>query len=166
MTRREDPVWGSDEKASTGNVDSMHVTNSVPQIQPFNAGIWLQLESYALDHTREDDMRICVFTGPFFDRDDPMRYGVPIPLKFWKVLAFLHSDTGKLTATGYTMSQEPFLGESEFVFGQHQNRQRPVHAIERQAGLSFGPLAEVDPMRDVPESVDRLLTAPSQIKFR
>ena len=51
----------------------MHVTNTVPQMQPFNAGIWLALESYALDHARSDQMRISVFTGPFLLADDPVR---------------------------------------------------------------------------------------------
>lgn len=165
MTRREDPIWGSDTDASTGNVDSMHVTNAVPQIQPFNAGIWLQLESYALDHTREDSMRISVFTGPFLTGDDPVHFGVRIPLRFWKVIAFIHDETGELSATGYTMSQEPFIGDSEFVFGQHQNRQRPILEIEREAGITFGELSQVDPLRTLPESTDRLLSAPGQIRF-
>src|SRR5262249_47359320 len=44
MTRREDPIWGTMSAATLGNSDSMHVTNTVPQMQPFNAGIWLGLE--------------------------------------------------------------------------------------------------------------------------
>ena len=73
MTRREDPIWGEPDEASLGNADSMHVTNTVPQMQPFNAGIWLSLESYALDHARSDRMRISVMTGPFLLADDPVR---------------------------------------------------------------------------------------------
>ena len=76
MTRREDPIWGEPEDAALGNSDSMHVTNTVPQMQPFNAGIWLGLEDYALEHARDDQMRISVFTGPFFADDDPVRFGV------------------------------------------------------------------------------------------
>ena len=78
MTRREDPIWGSQDAASRGNADSMHVTNAVPQMQVFNAGIWLGLEDYALEHCREDDMRICVFTGPVFRNNDPVKFGVKI----------------------------------------------------------------------------------------
>jgi endonuclease G len=37
----------------------MHVTNSP---------IWLALEDYALDHAREDEMKISVFTGPYLER--------------------------------------------------------------------------------------------------
>ena len=100
MTRREDPIWGEPKAAALGNSDSMHVTNTVPQMQPFNAGIWLALESYALDHARTDDMRISVFTGPFLMPDDPVRDGVLIPRSFWKVIAFIHDETRELCATG------------------------------------------------------------------
>jgi endonuclease G len=171
MTRREDPAWGEDEAtAMEGNVDSMHVTNAVPQIQPFNAGIWLRLEDYALDNAREDEMRISVFTGPFFsddgnDEEESTRFGVQIPVKFWKVIAFLHEETGALAATGYTMSQRTFIGDDEIVFGQHESHQRPIAEIEARAGISFGPLAEVDGMRDVPESAPTLLTDPRQIRW-
>ncbi len=166
MTRREDPNWGGVEAATIGNKDSMHVTNAVPQIQPFNAGIWLSLEDYALDNCRDDDMRISVFTGPYLETDDPVRDGVQIPLSFWKVIAFIHDDTGALSATGYQMSQEGFIGEEEFVFGQHENRQCSIAEIEEKAGISFGLLADVDPLRDSAESITGgVLTDPRQIRF-
>jgi endonuclease G len=166
MTRREDPIWGDPDLASLGNRDSMHVTNTVPQIQPFNAGIWLALESYALDHARSDRMRISVMTGPFLLTDDPVREGVLIPRSFWKVIAFIHDETGELCATGYTMSQEAFLDDEEFVFGKHQTAQTRIAAIERRAGLSFGPLSAVDPFEGDEEGVGMLLTDPAQIQFR
>ena len=90
MTRREDPGWGSPAIGKRGNEDSMHVTNTTPQMQAFNAPIWLALEDYALQHAREDEMKISVFTGPYFTDDDPEMYGVRIPLIFWKVIAFIH----------------------------------------------------------------------------
>lgn len=165
MTRREDPVWGDDEDAARGNTDSMHVTNAVPQMQPFNAGIWLGLEDYALDHTRDDEMLISVFTGPFFAKNDPVMYGVKIPVTFWKVIAFIHDETGKLCATGYTMSQRPYLQREEFVFGQHENAQQPISVIERRAGLDFGRLSSLDPLRGNNEAPSGLLTDFSQITF-
>jgi len=118
MTRREDPGWGNPGTAKRGNEDTMHVTNTTPQMQAFNSPIWLALEDYALQHAREDDMKISVFTGPYFSDDDPEMYGVRIPLAFWKVIAFIHDRTGKLCATGYEMSQEKTLQPiEEFVFG-------------------------------------------------
>ena len=166
MTRREDPVWGEPLEASLGNRDSMHVTNTVPQMQPFNAGIWLALESYALDHARSDQMRISVMTGPFLMPDDPIRDGVKIPRSFWKVIAFIHDQTRELCATGYTMSQEDFLHDEEFVFGKHNTSQARIAAIEQRAGLTFGSLAERDPFDGDEEGAGTLLTDPAQIKYR
>ena len=63
----------------------MHVTNATPQMQAFNSPIWLALEDYALQHAREDDMRISVFTGPVLTDDDP-NVRRPYPgSRFWKV---------------------------------------------------------------------------------
>jgi len=44
-----------------------------------------------------------------------------------------------------------FSGEEEFIFGRHENNQRPIAEIERRAGISFGPLVELDPLRDQPD---------------
>ncbi len=149
MTRRQDPIWGPLADAKLGNEDSMHLTNAVPQFQPFNAGLWNGLEDYALEHAREDQMRICVITGPFLDDQDPVRYGVRIPVEFWKVIAFIHDETRTLTATGYTMSQESFLATARFVYGPYETWQRQITVIEDRAGLSFGTLAEHDPLGKV-----------------
>jgi len=163
MTRREDPAWGPD--AELGNKDSMHVTNAVPQIQLLNGGVWLALEDYALKNARKDKQKISVFTGPFLANNDPFRFKVKVPITFWKVIAFIHDETGELCATGYTMSQKSFIGEEEFVFGRHENNQRPIKEIERRAGISFGPLAELDPLKDQSEGVSALLTQTNQIRF-
>lgn len=165
MTRREDPNWGPEAAALRGNSDSMHVTNAVPQMQPFNAGVWLDLEDYALQNARRDDMKICVFTGPFLDDNDPTRFGVKVPVEFWKVIAFVHDETGELCATGYTMSQHAFLPEEEFVFGEHETAQRTISSIEARTGLSFGPLAELDPFEEPEGFAVPLLTDVTQVKF-
>jgi endonuclease G len=144
MTRREDPIWGDDESAANGNADSMHVTNVCPQMQTFNAGTWLQLESYALDNARDDDMKISVFTGPFFTPDDITRDGVRIPAEYWKIIAFIHDDTGELCATGYTQSQKDHITETELVFGEFKTYQCRIADIRSRVGLSFGRLAKVD----------------------
>jgi endonuclease G len=153
MTRREDPGWGNAATAKRGNEDSMHVTNTTPQMQEFNAPIWLGLEDYALSHAKEDEMKISVFTGPYFADDDPEMYGVRIPLAFWKVIAFIHDETGKLCATGYEMNQKNSLQpEEEFVFGAFTSPQLgtatqvSIRSIEARSGISFGKLASVDPL--------------------
>lgn len=166
MTRREDPAWGDQGGAQLGNADSMHVTNAVPQMQTFNGGIWLGLEDYALENARQDDMKICVFTGPIFREDDPVRFGVQVPVQFWKVIAFLHDETGALSATGYAMSQQSFLGEQEFVFGRYDTWQRPLAWIEAQAGVSFGELTAHDRFEDTEgAATGQPLTSPRQIRW-
>jgi endonuclease G len=177
MTRREDPAWGDAKTAKRGNEDSMHVTNATPQMQAFNSPIWLALEDYALDHAKEDAMKISVFTGPYFHEDDPTMYGVQIPLAFWKIIAFVHDETGKLCATGYEMNQEQSLQpEEEFVFGQFVSPQLsiatqvPILSIQERSGINFGNLVDVDPLAGDEESVESggiraPLTALEQIRF-
>jgi len=164
MTRREDPIWGSTDDARVGNSDSMHFTNVAPQMQPFNAPVWLALEDYALKHARKDKMRISVFTGPFLKNNDPVRFDVKIPIEFWKVIAFIHDETGRLCCTGYTMSQEDFLSPLEFVFGEFQQAQIPVALIEKRAKLNFHGLAALDPLAGE-ESAYSPLTSLEEIRF-
>jgi DNA/RNA endonuclease G (NUC1) len=166
MTRREDPIWGTPESAARGNSDSMHVTNAVPQMQVFNAGIWLGLENYALENARHDRMRISVFTGPVLRDDDRILFGVQVPTTFWKVIAFEHDDTHELCATGYTLKDES-VGDDEFVFGTHKTTQVPLAAIEGLAGVTFpAVLRRLDPLEGVAtESAPRALTDFAQIRF-
>jgi endonuclease G len=164
MTRREDPGWGDTQRqAKRGNEDSMHVTNTCPQMQAFNSPIWLALEDYALQHAIEDKMKICVFTGPYFDDSDPTMYGVRIPVAFWKVIAFIHDDTGRLCATGYEMDQLQSLPTrapaEEHVFGQFVSPQLgiatqvPIRSIELRSGIQLGRLVSADPLSNTNESV-------------
>ena len=152
MTRREDPAWGPAATARRGNEDSMHVTNTTPQMQAFNSPIWLALEDYALQHARQDKMRISVITGPYLEDNDPVFYKVRCPVMFWKIIAFIHDDTGVLTATGYEMSQESTLEQEEFVFGAFTSPQLnvttqvPIRSIEMRTGIDFGGLAAADPL--------------------
>ena len=78
---------------------------------------------------------------------------------------FIHDETHNLCATGYTMSQEAFLRDDEFVFGQHRTSQTRIAAIEKKAGLSFGGLTALDPFHGDEEGVETMLTDPSQIQF-
>lgn len=165
MTRREDPVWGTTREAALGNSDSMHVTNVTPQMQSFNAPIWLGLEDYALHNARQDGVRISVITGPVLRDNDPIRYGIRIPLDFWKVIAFVHDRTGKLSATGYSISQADQIRVAEFVYGAYDTFQRSISWIEETAGVSFGGLSKVDPLAHEEEMQPSPLSDFDQIRF-
>ena len=104
-------------------------------------------------------------------------YGVRIPLAFWKVIAFIHDETGKLCATGYEMNQEKALQpEEEFVFGAFTSPQLgiatqvSIRSIEARSGINFGKLASVDPLAGEEESISDVaprapLLALEQITF-
>ncbi|WCM92800.1 DNA/RNA non-specific endonuclease [Acidovorax sp. NCPPB 2350] len=146
MTRRQDPCWGDAATATRADADTFHATNAAPQVQRFNAGLWLGIEDYILAHARRDLMRVSVFTGPVFAPGDPVIHGVQVPVRFWKVVAFVMDGTEAVAATGYVSSQARAIAEVRpaFVFGDFENQQRPLAAIEAMAGLSFGPLAARD----------------------
>lgn len=154
MTRRKDPDWGSKAVAALADADTFHATNAAPQVQHFNAGLWGGIEDYILANTNRDKMRVSVLTGPIFAVDDPVVKGIKIPVRFWKVVAFLHDETGELTATGYVASQAKAVAELKptFVFGDFENQQRPLAAIEKMAGLSFGALTARDVLAEAGEA--------------
>lgn len=145
MTRRRDVVWGKKKEAEQANLDTFHVTNAAPQVQRFNGGVWNELEDYILANTRQDKLRISVFTGPVFSDRDPTLHGVRIPLRFWKVVAFVAEATGRLTSIGYLASQATEVAElRSFAFGDIHDQQRSVAAIAALSGLDFRDLVRLD----------------------
>jgi endonuclease G, mitochondrial len=154
MTRREDPNWGDLATAKRADADTFHVTNACPQFQTFNAPIWLGLEDYILKNTKDDDMKVSVFTGPVFDDDNDPVYKPPgkalvqVPVKFWKIVIFKHDDTGELACAAYIASQAKQLPRKNlkpaFVFGEHDDFQLSVAEVEELTGLTFGDLKDVD----------------------
>ena len=71
--------------------------------------LWLGLESYLQDNAADLGRRLIVFTGPMFGDTDPVYRGAQIPLKFFKVSAFMHN--GSLAANGYVVDQTPQLAD-------------------------------------------------------
>jgi endonuclease G, mitochondrial len=165
ITRREDPIWGQDAAIRMlGNRDSMHYTNVAPQMQTFNGDIWLGLEDYALQNARREDVRISVITGPIFTDQDPVKFGTRIPVEFWKVIAFVHEQTGELSASAYTLSQQDQLVH-EALFNDFEGaEQKPLRTIEERTGLSFGALTDHDALHG-DEALSRPLTSLDQIRF-
>jgi endonuclease G, mitochondrial len=154
MTRREDPNWGTKEKAQIADEDTFHVTNACPQFQAFNAPIWLGLEDYVLRNSDDDDMRVNVFTGPIFDDENdpvykpPGKDAVQVPVQFWKIVVFRHDDGGNLACAAYYASQAKQLPRKNlkpaFVFGEYEDFQLTVEELEGMTQLGFGDLKDVD----------------------
>jgi DNA/RNA endonuclease G (NUC1) len=145
MVRRLDPVWGPDEDARVANDETFFYTNACPQHRDLNRKTWSDLEDYIYDNAGENDLKVSVFTGPIFSKNDVPYRGIQAPVEFWKVVVNVHN--GRLSATGYVQSQTDLLNDLEFAFGQFKTYQIPVAEVERRTGLDFGNLRTFDPMR-------------------
>lgn len=148
LVRRLDPVWGTLSTAEKADADTFHFTNCTPQHKDFNQRTWLSLEDYILRNADKNDMKVSVFTGPVFRDDDKTYRSIRLPQQFWKVAVMIHN--GKLSATGYMLSQKELLNrlEAAFVYGEFKTYQVPIHLIEELTGLDFGALRNSDPLRE------------------
>jgi endonuclease G len=155
MVRREDTVWGSNvEQAKKGSDDTFRFTNCCPQMNTLNQsgkdGLWGLLEKFVLEEGARDDERgwkISVFNGPIFSESDPYFRGVQVPMRFYKVVAWV-DEQGKLKATGFKLSQEKLVGEIEFeefsFSDEFTNYQYKISALGKLVGLDFGVLEKAD----------------------
>lgn len=166
LVRRLDPVWGANaEERQQANDDTFYYTNATPQHARLNQGNWNDLENYILSNTDAKDLRVNVYTGPVFGDDDPEYRGVFLPQAYWKVVAVVNGETGKLHATAYTLSQRDLLTNIEFVFGQFRTYQLPIAVLEKRIGISFGKLAKADPLKSQEAFAIREITKLEQVRL-
>jgi DNA/RNA endonuclease G (NUC1) len=158
LVRRSSAVWGDTvAEAQLANEDTFHYTNAAPQAAKFNQGLelWLGIEDYLQEHAAQYRSRVAVFTGPVFSALDPVYRGVDIPLRYFKVAAFIHE--GELAATGYVVDQSPQLAELPDVprpgaiedvppLGPFRTFQAPIRDIAELTGLDLDQLIDVDRM--------------------
>ncbi|WP_222194768.1 DNA/RNA non-specific endonuclease [Modestobacter italicus] len=152
LVRRADAVWGATEaEAQRGNEDTFFLTNAAPQAAAFNQGeeLWLGLEDHLLASAATGQRRLVVFTGPVLDPADPVYRGVQLPLRFWKVAAFV--DDGRLGATGYLLDQSSLIGrlparaaDSPPPPGAFRTFGVPIADLAALTGLDLDQLAAVD----------------------
>lgn len=168
LVRRLDPAWGGSlEEAKVYNDDTFHFTNCSPQHEDFNQNqtTWAGLEDYILENADNREFKVSVFTGPVFATDDESFAGVQLPRQFWKVAVMVKAD-GNLSATAYLLSQADLIAglevaPAEFSYGAYKTYQVPVRRIEELTRLSFGELADADPLAaqleaDIfPKEIDR-----------
>ncbi|MFI0773940.1 DNA/RNA non-specific endonuclease [Streptomyces sp. NPDC021212] len=156
LVRRLDPVWGL--QASTADQDTFHYTNAAPQMNVFNQGkqLWQGLENFLLEHAENFARKLTVFTGPVLEDSDPPYRGIQVPLRFWKVAAFMQD--GDLAASAYVLDQSPDLTKAAAAeamaeaarvgdpppLGAFRTFQVPVLDIARITGLNLGPLPAAD----------------------
>ena len=162
LVRRRDPGWGT--QASTANKDTFHYTNCAPQVDVFNQGkeLWSGLEDYLLEHAAKYERRLTVFTGPVLAADDPEYRQVQIPLRFWKIVAWLQG--ADLAATAYLLDQTDLVrsllaaqarvADTEKPpappLGRYRTFQVPVSALLVDTGMHAADLAAADVLQQIP----------------
>src|SRR4051794_22942780 len=159
LVMRASSTWGeTEEEARQAELDTFYFTNAAPQASRFNQGreLWLGLEEYLQEHAATFDRKLAVFAGPVLDPADPPYRGIQIPLRFWKVAAFLQD--GALAATGYLLDQTPLVDDlgaalEETVPGQlpplgpFRTFQVPIADIAALTGVVLDQLLAADLMQ-------------------
>jgi endonuclease G len=157
LVMRASSTWGSTEdEARQAEAETFYFTNAAPQAALFNQGreLWLGLEEYLIQHAATFDRKLAVFAGPILEPDDPPYRGIQIPLRFWKVVAFVQD--GALAATGYILDQTPLVHDVDAVLaeaaaageapplGAFRTFQVPIADIAVLAGVDLDQLILVD----------------------
>ena len=107
-------------------------------------------------HADTFDRKLAVLAGPVLDPRDPPYRGIQVPLRFWKIVAFVQD--GALAATGYLLDQSPLLDDLGAAFdeaaaageapplGAFRTFQVPIADIGALSGVLVDQLAAVDRM--------------------
>jgi endonuclease G len=149
IARRADLIWGSEEEAKQGNIDSFFYTNITPQLEDFNRstshGLWGELENAIFEGVKVEKLRISVFGGPIFkDTDFPYRK-VLVPRSFWKVVAYVEDET--LKAKAFVLTQDDLEAQLETLgLETFKTYQVPLATLATTTGLTLGDLAQADTM--------------------
>jgi endonuclease G, mitochondrial len=157
LVMRASSCWGgSEDEARQAEAEAFYFTNAAPQASEFNQGkeLWLGLEEHLQEHAAGHDRKLAVFAGPVLDPADPPYRGIRIPLRFWKVVAFVQD--GALAATGYLLDQTPLVDDLDAAFagaeaagtvpplGAYRTFQVPIADIAALTGVRLDQLALVD----------------------
>jgi endonuclease G len=156
LVMRASSTWGdTEEEARQAEADTFYFTNAAPQNKLFNQGreLWLGLEDHLQDHADAFDRKLVVLAGPVLDAADPPYRGIQVPLRFWKVVAFVQD--GALAATGYLLDQTPLVDDlgaaiEEAVpgaippLGPYRTFQVPIADIATITGVVLDQLVAAD----------------------
>jgi endonuclease G, mitochondrial len=162
LVMRASATWGNtEEEAQQAEADTFYFTNAAPQNKLFNQGheLWLGLEDYLQEHADAFDRKLVVLAGPVLDPADPPYRDIQVPLRFWKVVAFVQD--GALAATGYLLDQTPLVDDlgaaiEDTVPGQlpplgpFRTFQVPIADIAMLAGLRLDQLVLADRLSTQP----------------
>ena len=121
MAARDYVFWGdTDEEINRADLHSFTLTNVCPQIADFNAHVeWYQVERQVAEGAKAEERRITEFVGPILRADDPdfddlrsrrsraeRGTHIRVPLRFWKIVAWVEDGTLKHRAFILDQSDE------------------------------------------------------------
>ncbi|MEO1238386.1 MAG: DNA/RNA non-specific endonuclease [Pseudomonadota bacterium] len=147
ITRRTAVTFGSRFDAKNASNDSCSYANSSLQHENFNQDEWRVPEKIVEHFEKDKNGKLCIFTGPVFTDADRWysRRGIDtavrIPSGFWKVVAYIDKNTGKVGCQGYLMFQDAnFIADKrgqKRVKKNIENYQVTITEIERLTNLEF-----------------------------
>ncbi|TQN40836.1 endonuclease G [Blastococcus colisei] len=155
LVMRASSTWGdTEDEARQAEADTFYFSNAAPQNKQFNQGreLWLGLEEYLQDHADAFDRKLVVLAGPVLDPADPPYRGIQVPLRFWKVVAFVQD--GALAATGYLLDQTPLVDDLQTAIAQTPAGQLPPLGPFRTFQV---PVADIAALADL--RLDQLVLA-------
>lgn len=141
LVRRLDPAWGSPAEALVANNDTFHFTNCSPQHARFNQNdeTWQGIENHLLNQATEARRRLTIFTGPVLADDDPLYRGVRLPVRFWKIAAYVRRDDS-VSVSAYLLDQVDLVDGLERF--DPTTFQVTVEEITERTGLDFSHLSQ------------------------
>lgn len=118
MCSNDEMCWGKTvDDAKLYAYETFFFSNSVPQAESLNSGLWRSLEQYVLDQiNKTDSKKISVFSGPVINDNDPAYVkdtSFQVPLLFWKIVVFEYKK--QLKGIGFLMSHEKRLNEMKML---------------------------------------------------
>jgi endonuclease G len=172
IAKREDLVWGSASEAQKANNDSYCYTNCAPMHENFNRrapALWKSLEDEIFLNAKPAKMRLSVFAGPIFNRNDPefVASGAPagtpkvrLPREYFKIVAFHDPVANRLKVHAFVLSQAKELsGRLEALdaesldLSEFHMHQKTVDFIARKIGFAMPDLARFDTKLARPEAL-------------
>ncbi|MBN9298038.1 MAG: DNA/RNA non-specific endonuclease [Filimonas sp.] len=144
MAANNEMAWGTD--AQLRAYRTFFFTNSVPQAEVLNTGIWKSLESYIITEAAapSKNKKIAVFTGPVLKSNDPQYIEdkrFQIPLLFYKVVVF--PTTKGLFSTGFVMSHQRRLEEMK-MFAKTYKIEKAMVAKEPFTDFQYKTVFQMD----------------------
>lgn len=157
LVRRLDPAWGSAKTALRANNDTFHFTNCSPQHAQFNQNTdtWQGVENFLLGQAQDDRKKLTVFTGPVLSEEDPLYRGVRLPVRFWKIAAFVKPN-GALSVSAYLLDQQELIDGLEGLERfEPDTFQVTVQEISERTGLDFSYLEDSQVDLSIGEGLER-----------